>query len=348
MRRPDEPAALSEIAEDAGLALSDVALIADLDESTVSRLWSDPGWLDRASGSSLQRLMASVPGLAEYVSAYSLGSRLSRLTSELADAGIDVDMTAVEAYEDGRTPAPHVGNALQTALYVVRGDNSKAVSHLARFWGLDQDQVLGRLFSTEQDRLLANPARLIEASAELAPRLRRPGYSFHSILAEAALVHHVGPVSAGVATARVEGRQEAMSLRSSVMGVLINSGDFDAALRYEKAVAGSPVLHVVEEWALPTFTRDARPDPAFSLPRSLLLRNTAEEVIREIGSYPDAYVHYLLTVYVPLALARDRTFGLALPTLKAAIADRLSRGGDPRVRALCQSTLRQIEGAPVD
>jgi hypothetical protein len=349
MRRPDEPAALSEIAADAGLALSDVALIADLDESTVSRLWSEPNWLDRASGSSLQRLMASVPGMAEYVTAYSLGSRLSRLTAELADAGVDVDMTAVEACEDGGTPAPHVGNALQAALYVVRGDSSKAVSYLARFWGLGQDQVLGRLFSADQDRLLANPARLIEASAELAPRLRRPAYSFHSILAEAALVHHVGPVaSAAVNTARVEGRQEAMSLRSSVMGVLINTDDFDSALRYEKATAKSPVLRVVEEWSFPTYTRDARPDPAFSLPRSLLLQNTAQEVIREIGSYPDAYVHYLLTVYVPLALSRDRTFGLALPALKAAIADRLSRDGDPRLRALCESTLRQIEGAPVD
>jgi hypothetical protein len=348
MRRPDEPAALSEIAADAGLSLSDVALIADLDESTISRLWSDPGWLDRASGSSLQRLIASVPGLAEYVTAYSLTSRLSRLTTELADAGIDVNMDAVQACEDDRTPVPYVGNALQAALYVVRGDTSKAVSHLARFWGLGQDQALGRLFSADQDRLLANPGRLIEASAELAPRLRRPGYSFHSILAEAALVHHVGPASAGVTVARVEGRQEAMSLRSSVMGILINTDDFDAALRYEKAVGRSPVLRVVEEWSFPTYTRDARPDPAFSLPRSLLLRNTAQEVIREIGSYPDAYVHYLLAVYVPLALSRDRTFGLALPELKAALTDRLSRGGDPRLRKLCESTLRQIEGAPVE
>lgn len=349
MRQPDEPAALSEIAADAGLALSDVALIADLDESTVSRLWSDPGWLDRASGSSLQRLMASVPGLAEYVTAYSLRSRISRLTAELADAGVEVDMTAIEACEDDGTPAPHIGNALQTALHLVRGDSGKAVSHLARFWGLGQDQVLGRLFSADGDGLLANPARLVEASAELGPRLRRPGYSFHSILAEAALVHHVGPAAAaGAKAARVEGRQEAMSLRSSVMGVLINNDDFDAALRYEKAATKSPVLRVVEEWSFPTYTRDARPDPAFSLPRSLLLQNTAREVIREIGSYPDSYVHYLLTVYVPLALARDRTFGLALPALRVALTNRLSRDGDPRLRAVCESTLRQIEGAPVD
>jgi hypothetical protein len=348
MRRPDEPLALSEIATDAGLALSDMALIAGLDESTVSRLWSDPGWLERASGSSLQRLIASIPGLAEYVTAHSLASRISRLATQLGDAGIDVDVASIEACENDGTPVPHVGNALQTALYLVRGDGGKAVSHLARFWGRDQDQVLGRLFSADQDRLLENPGRLIDASAELIPRLRRPGYSFHSILAEAALVHHVGSALDDGTIARIESRQEAMSLRSSVTGILISSGDFDAALRYERAVDRSPVLRVVEEWSFPTFTRDAHPDPAFSLPRSLLLRNTAQEVIHEIGSYPDAYVHYLLTVYVPLALSRDPTFGLGLPKLKAALLNRLSRGGDPRLRALCERTLRQIKGAPVD
>lgn len=338
------PTTLSEIAAEAGLSLSDVALVADLDESTVSRLWSDPNWLDRASGSSLQRLMASVPGLAEYVTSYSVGSRLSRLASELSEAGVQVDATAIEACGNGSAFAPHVGNALQAALHVVRGDSDKAVPYLARFWGLDQDQALGRLFSDGPDRLLANPRRLIEASAELTPRLRRPGYSFHSILAEANLAHYVEPVaSSKVSTVRLENRQDAMRLRSSVMGVLINSDDREAALGYEKAVGSSPVLRVIEEWAFPTFTRDAKPDAAFSLPRSLLLQNTAREVIKEIRSYPDAYVHYLLAVYVPLALARDRTFGLALPELKAAIGDRLSRDGDPLLRVLCEHTLRRIE-----
>lgn len=337
------PTALSEIAEDAGFSLSDVALVADLDESTVSRLWPDANWLDRASGPSLQRLMASVPGLAEYVTSYSMGSRLSRLTAELAEAGVDVAADAVQACESGDISAPHVGNALQAALHVVRGDSKRAVPYLARFWGLDQDQALGRLFSDGPGRLLGNPGRLIEASAELAPRLRRPGYSFNSILAEANLAHYVEPVaSSAPSTARLENRQDAMRLRSSVMGVLISNGDLDAALEYEKIANSSQVLRVVEEWAFPTFTRDAKPDPGFSLPRSLLLQNTAQEVIKEIRSYSDAYVHYLLTVYVPLALARDRTFGLALPELKAAIADRLARDGDPRLRVLCESTLRQI------
>src|SRR5262249_25281986 len=144
--------------------------------------------------------------------------------------------------------------------------------------------------------------------------------------------------------APVRDRQEAMSLRSKLMGILIGHNDFDLALRYERAVANSPVLAVVEEWAFPTYTRDARPEPGFTLPRSLLLRNTAEEVIREVNRYSDAYVYYLLAVYVPLALARDSTFGLALPRLKAAIRQRLDQDGDSRLHIRCEQTLRNLEG----
>ena len=346
MRRPDEPAALSEIAADAGLGLSDVAFIAELDESTVSRLWTDPGWLDRVTGASLQRMIASVPGVAEYVTAYSLASRLARLIADLADEGLDVDQAALEACRAAGVPAPYIANALQAALHTVRGDDAKVVSYMARFWGRDQDRALERLFSAGEGRLLADPGRLLNASAEMAPRLRRPAYSFHSILAEAALVHHAGRAGPAVPDlAPVRDRQEAMSLRSSVMGVLIGHDDLDLALRYERTVASSPVLTVVEEWAFPTYTRDARPEPGFTLSRSLLLRNTAAEVIREIGDYSDAYVYYLLTVYLPLALARDPTFGLALGRLEAAIRRRLEQSGAPRLRALCEHTLRNLEGA---
>jgi hypothetical protein len=344
MREADEPASLSLIAEEAGLGLADVAQVAGLDESTISRLWADPRWLDRVTGASLQRMIASVPGVAEYVTGYSMAARLAGLAGELAQAGLDVDGDGVRSAQDAGVPAPHLANALQAALHTVRGDIPRATAQLARLWGRDQDQALARVFSSGPGQVLANPGRLIEASAELAPRLRRPGYSLNSILAGAALAHHAHVAPPPAQVTRVSDRQGALSLRSSVMGTLITGNDFDAAQRYEAMVAKYPVLGVVEEWSFPTYTRDARPDPAFSLSRSLLLRNTASEVIREIDGYSDAYVHYLLSVYVPLAVSRDPTFGLAMKRLKAAISARLARGGDPRLRELCEGTLRKLEG----
>jgi hypothetical protein len=242
-----------------------------------------------------------------------------------------------------------MANALQAALHTVQGDPAKAAAHLARLWGRDQDQALTRLYRPGQDGgVLVNPERLIEASASLVPRLRRPGYSFNAILAESAIVHHAHATPPTGSHGRAHDRQEALSLRSTVMGVLIHANDFDAAHRYERQVADMPVLATIEDWSFPTYTRDARPDPGFTLSRSLLLRNTAAEVIREIYEYPDAYVHYLLSVYVPLALARDPTFGLALRRLRAAIRDRLSRGGNPELIRLCESTLHSLEGVDGD
>jgi hypothetical protein len=67
-------------------------------------------------------------------------------------------------------------------------------------------------------------------------------------------------------------------------------------------------------------------------------------VVREINCYGGAYVHYLLSVYLPRALARDPTFGLALDTLQTAIRQRLDRDDDPALRAVCERMLRNLGG----
>jgi hypothetical protein len=335
------------MAADAGLGLADVAVLAELQESTVSRLWSDPLWLDRITGPTLQHVIAAVPGVAGYVAFRPLAARLSKLTVALADTGLDVDPAGVRAAQDDSVLAPHIANALNAALQIVRGDTQKAASQLARLWGKDQDQALMRLFSHGPDRLLTNPERLVRASAEMAPHLRRRGRSFHAMLAEAAIAHHAH-VELPVSGSNIGDRHEALSLRSSVMGTLIIDNDFEAADRYEHLIARIPLLAMVEEWSFPTYARDVLPDPGFSLPRSILLRNTAAEVIREIGAYSDAYVHYLLSVYVPLAFARDPTFGLAAAGLVAAIRDRLRRDGDPRLKSVCEAMLRLLEGRTSD
>ena len=41
-----QPHSLAKVTEDAGFTMSDVAFVSGLDESTISRLWDDPHWLD--------------------------------------------------------------------------------------------------------------------------------------------------------------------------------------------------------------------------------------------------------------------------------------------------------------
>ncbi len=347
MRTLDRPRALSEIAEQAGFSLSDVAFVSGLEESTISRLWSDVSWLDRVTGSSLQRLIASVPGVAEYVTTYSLAARLSWLIRSLAEEGLVVNDEALQSCRRDRVPQPYVGNALEAALHTMRGDVPKVVSYLARFWGRDQDRALERLYSRRKDDgLLSNPEILLAASAELAPQTVRRAYSFHSILAQATLAHYATRTS-DIGTApwsTAADRRGAFTLRSRVMGQLIERNDCDLAEKYERTVTDSPVLTAIEEWSFPTYMRDSRPNSDFAVPRSLLLRNTAREVIREIGEYNDAYMHYLLSTYIPIALERDPTFGLSLDKVANAIRQRLETTDDPHMRALYEKTLHDLNG----
>lgn len=127
------------------------------------------------------------------------------------------------------------------------------------------------------------------------------------------------------------------------MGMLITTNNTDLAQEYERLVASTPVLSVIEEWAFPTYTKDSKPNADFSLPGSLLLRRTATEIIREINSYSEAYVYYLVTTYIPLALNRDQTFGLRLHDLISALSARIEICEDLNVKRACLTLLRQLK-----
>lgn len=346
MTAENGPKPLSEIAQDIGLTMSDVAVFSGLDESTVFRLWDNGGWLDRISGRSLQSLMSSVPGIAEYAMAHSLLKRRNTLVANLQAEGLSVDLAALEKSTVARQ---HLLNALEAALYIVRdGASQKVSSYLARFWGREQDRALEALYSAEPGHgLLDDPQRLVDSSLELAPRLSRKAYSFHSILALNILTHQVSKV-AGAPDAdlapQAHGRQTAFMMRGVVMGALISSNDLELAEKYRRELDRTPVYAALEEWSFPTYTRDGRISSDFTLPSSLLLRNTAVEVLREIESYNDAYLYYLVSTYLPLALRRDPTFGLRIADLITALEKRGSECADKRIRTACNKLVKQLRG----
>jgi hypothetical protein len=341
------PLPLSKVTEDAGFTMSDVAFVSGLDESTVSRLWDDPTWLDRVSGRSLQSLAASVPGVAEYFASHSVLARRNNLIKQLEAEGLVVNRQALLLSSGADVPHQYLINALEAALSIMRGDERRACSYLARFWGLQQNRALESLYATEGEQaLLKNPEQLFVASIEMTPRLNRKAYSFHSILAHATFAHHLG-IATGELDSRflpsITDRQSAFMVRSGIMGLLINSSDIELAQKYEQMVKNTPVLEIIEEWSFPTYTRDSKPNADFSLPGSILLRKTAEEALREIHNYTEAYLYYLCRTYLPLALGRDPTFGLKLSDLGKTLAARADICEDATVRNACINFAHQIK-----
>jgi hypothetical protein len=108
-----QPRPLAKVTEDAGFTMSDVAFVSGLDESTVSRLWDDPRWLDRVSGRSLQSLAASVPGVAEYFASHSVLARRNSLVTQLEAEGLMVNRPALLLSAGTDVPHQYLINALE-------------------------------------------------------------------------------------------------------------------------------------------------------------------------------------------------------------------------------------------
>lgn len=346
MQDASDQRTLSSIAEDAAFSMSDVAFISGLEESTVYRLWDNPSWLDKISGRSLQALIATVPGLGDYVARYSIRSRRAKLLEDLAVDGLDINEAAISRCVAAGIPEQYITAALQAAVHIMRCDNVKASSYLARFWGAGQDRALTALFSpSAASGLLKNSGKLIAASAELAAHLERKGYSFHTIITQAVFGHYIGKaIGQSPALPEIVDRQTAFTYRSSVMGLLISTNDRELAEQYRENVKSTPVLRTIEEWSFPTYTRDTRPNSDFTLPRSLLLRNTAQEILSEIrsGEYGEAYIAYLVSTYLPIALRRDPTFGLSLGELRSALLAYREQSTDKEIKAICESLAKKI------
>ncbi len=350
---PITPKPLADIAADSGFSMSDVAFLAGLDESTVCRLWEEPDWLDKIKGRSLQALISVLPGIAEYLFAYPLANRRSVLADELSHAGLEINRSSYRhlVREDG-VPEQYLGNALSAALQIVRSDTRKAAAYLVRFWGREQDYALSFLFTSPTNKgLLVDVEPLIGASRDLIAELGKYKTSFHAIVAHATLMHHVaktkGEFLTELTSSAIE-RHTALTYRSAMMGLILQSNDRKVASAYGQTVTTNPLLSMVEGWAFPTYTHDAKPTPDFSLPPSLLLRHTANEILWEIDHYNDAYLYYLLETGIPKVIQRDETFGLRVHDLVTRLNRRLETCTDPVTVTACERFLTKLRVDPAD
>lgn len=350
---PLTPRSLAHIAADSGFSMSDVAFLAGLDESTVCRLWEEPDWLDKIKGRSLQALIGVLPGIAEYLFAYPLASRRSFLVDELRQAGLEINRASYRhlVREEGG-PEQYLGNALSAALQIIRSDARSAAAYLVRFWGREQDYALGFLFASSADRgLLIDAELLLNASRGMIATLGQHKTSFHAIVGHATLMHHVAKAKGELLTeltpTAIE-RHTALTYRSAMMGLMLQSNDREVASTYGQTVTRNPLLSMVEGWAFPTYTHDAKAIPDFSLPPSLLLRHTANEILWEIDHYNDAYLYYLVETGIPRVLQRDQTFGLRVHDLDTRLRRRLETCKDPVTTAASERFLNKLRADPVD
>ncbi|MGL6234663.1 MAG: hypothetical protein ACRC20_04905 [Segniliparus sp.] len=314
-----------------------MAFLAGVEESTVGRLWAAEDWLDRIKGKTLQSLVAILPGVAEYMVSDALKRRRRQLVDALGEVGLHVDpMSFRRLVAAEKVPEQVLANTLSAALYVMRGDAQEAARHLARFWNRSHDRALGCLWKDYgSGGVFTDPGPLIEASSELVLKLAESGNSYHAMLGHATLAHHIAKATGHRVFApdpKQLSRRTVMSFRSMVIGRIIQTGDLAEVRHYGQMTSRNTLLGMVERWSFPTYNRDATATTDFSLPGSVLLRNTAVELLGDLGTPNEAYFFYLVAVAVPLMLQYDPTLGLKASQVGAAVVTRMETCVSPVVR----------------
>lgn len=334
-----EPKTLREFAESVGYSAADVAFQAQLDESTLSRLWDDPSWVTRIRGNSLMALIRVLPDLGEYVTSHALGTHRSELVLRLADLGLTVDQEVFRhLVSQGYIPEQHVSAALDATAYILKGDTKGAAGRLSRFWRLGQDRALAAVFAPP-DRdgvlpdgrgLIIETSKLVDSSIKLFGQLTAYSNSFHAILAYACLAHHLARVTKANLLENLNpesrsDRQRALAYRSIVMGQIVQTDDGDLVDEWTAKIAQHRPLALIEGWALPSQMNDITASANFYLPRRVALVRTANEILDHIRIYNDSYFRYLVTTAIPNALSHDPSFGGRRHELAAALSIRLDR-----------------------
>ncbi len=343
---------LADIAGDKGMTIADVAFLAGIEESTVSRLWVQPGWLDKVKGRTLQAIISVVPGVAESLADYALFRRRRELIGQLADTGILVREDAFRRLVTKESiPEQWISSALQGALYVMQSNDRAAAACLTRFWGHDQDRALSFIWTADRTLGLFTDTRpLLARSSAMSARLADQGNSFHAMVAYATFAHHIAKAtgySVDSITPTTLDRRTVMAYRSGVIGRIIQTGDVYETQIYTRHVQQNTLLSMLEGWAFPTFTRDAVVTTDFSVPRSLLLRNFARYVLREMEVCNDAYLQYLITVAIPIMLQRDSTLGLRSAEIQEKLQDRIDACTLKETRVTGSELLDKMSTIPI-
>lgn len=321
---------LSSLLDCIGYNADDLAFLSGVDIGLIRSLWDDFQWVERATGGVLQAFVGAVPGIDTYLRELAIHSRVAGLAETLSDNGLELRWDTLGVLRAAGSLDQYVVHALQAALHIVQQDAVGARNYLCRFWGQRQDMALGLVFRDGGDGLLQDPALLARAAAALRVELA-PDDTAASGIAAANLVHY-SAADIDHSDMKTTTRASALVHRSHTMGEIIGSNDVDLSERYCADVAASGALQAIEDWSFPTYSGDCKVTNDFSLPRSILLKHTACEMTREVETYNEAYLHYLVTVGIPCALKRDGTFGGARAELKSAVQGRLDCGLDKTTR----------------
>jgi hypothetical protein len=318
-----------------------------VDSATINRAWLKHNWMREVDGETLLRIMAVVPDISSTVENGAIEERRREVMQHCNDCGLKIDLKAYELTVTKHDLRPQfILTGMDAMACLVQEDYGRAVQCLRSLWGRAQTRALDFVFGQgpgDSKAFLNTEVALEAAEAAFESLGHRRGAPFPRTISQDHLAHHIGktkgtfpPVLDGSNIQNPHDQKEGLFVRGAVMGALRSGNDFDLAERYQRLVENNGSARIMELWAFPTWCGDSAVVESFELSLSLRLPRTAREVVAEVRDYNEAYVYYLLSTFIPLALREiDDTFGNELGALRQAILGRAESVNEPMLRKEC-------------
>ncbi|QOF34643.1 hypothetical protein [Mycobacteroides abscessus] len=292
-----------------GLRAVDVARISGVSQSTLSRFWEDPNWLEHVGGATLARLTAVFPPIDHYVRASGERIRINAAVQLVRTTGTEVRDEEVSRLLVS-APTSAVITALFAAVQMINGHHSDASRMLSVGWSQKSNQVVDSLFAHDESNILEDSDKFLMSSHYFLEN--SPPISSHAEVVGYGIVKHkLTKIGHEPALSDHHPKFEdsiAFLDRSKVIGRILRENDLAMVDWYRKRVATQNELASNEIWSHATYSHDI-PIRLRKLPRQIRLRSATLMAINDIQTQNDAYAYYLLTVALPLFLAADPQVG---------------------------------------
>lgn len=294
----------------------DVSSLSGVSQSTLSRLWDNPRWIERVEGATLSKLMAISPTTGNYVRRWGEDQRLQVAMQTAHAAGIRLRQGAV-AHLVRSAPVSAVIGALSAVTEMMQGRHDNASRMYSVCWGQKNNGVMDAILSGGSAAVFEDLDTILTAAEVFA--VTTPGFTdLNQIVGYGIVLHKL--ITHGVTQPRrILDEQNPLTFltRSSAIARILSENDLSFVEWYRNRVSAHRDLMFMELWSHTTYANDV---PIWRrLPKTATLISTAAMTATDIQTRNDAYVYYLLVVALPLLVRMDPRLARHRPSLTSAL-----------------------------
>lgn len=316
----------------------DAARLSGVSQSTLSRLWGNPHWIQRVEGDTLSKLMAVSPSVGTHVRKWGESQRLDAAARSVEAAGAGLRHGALTELVH-TAPASTVIALLSAVTEMMQGHYDNASRMFASSWGQRSNGVVDTFFESGSVGIFEDVGTILASAEEFVSN--PPGFADVTQIVGYGVVEHKLIRSGANQRLRVldDGRDTLAFLsRSSTIARILSSDDLAFVESYRDRVSTRQDSMAMELWSHATYAQDI-PLCQRRLPKTTRLAATAAMTAADLHTQNDAYVYYLLVVALPLFLRVDPRLIGHCPPLLSALKTVAEERAEDRIRAAATTLL---------